>query len=52
MKRKESLSTNAHEFSSVAKKHIEIAMLPESKRKEEIRRKDIIPHCIHPHILV
>jgi len=54
-KRKESLSTNAHEFSSLQKKRrekYEIAMLPGRKREEEIRRKDIIYHFIHPHILV
>jgi hypothetical protein len=45
------VSTIAHEFSSLQKER-EIAMLPIRKREEEIRRKDIIHHLIHPHILV
>jgi len=47
------LSTNAHEFSSLQKNEKrKIAMLPARKREEEIRRKDIIHHLIHPHIWV
>ena len=51
-KRKESLSTNAHEFSSLQKKKRKVAMLPARKTEQDIRRKEIIHHLIHPDILV